>query len=103
MPGWLAKALRRIHALAAALRIRLTYKANREAVGLGLDLEDVRQLLMGLTVGESAGRQASAATGEWLYIFKPGVGGVRLYLKLILRDDCVVVSCHDDDDAHDTQ
>lgn len=104
MPRWLAKALRRIHVLAAAGRIRLTYKANWEAAALGLDLEDLRQVLAGLAAPDSAGRRTSEATGEWLYVFKPEVGGGTLYLKLVLRNECVVVSCHEDrGDAHDTE
>jgi hypothetical protein len=34
---------------------------------------------------------------EWLYVFKPEVAGTVVYLKLIVRADCVVISFHDDE------
>jgi hypothetical protein len=51
-------------------------------------------VLAELTAEDSAGRMASTATHEWLYLFKPKVSGTILYVKLILRDNCVVVSFH---------
>jgi len=45
------------------------------------------------------GTVASAATGEWMYLFKPQVSGTILYVKLILRNDCVVISFHEDEDG----
>ena len=41
MPRWLAKVLKRIHKLAAAGDVRVTYKAGREGLMLGLSPEDV--------------------------------------------------------------
>ena len=38
----------------------------------------------------------SSATGEWLYIFKPALDDKVLYLKIILRGECIVVSFHED-------
>ena len=32
-----------------------------------------------------------------MYVFKPRVGGDTLYLKLILRSECVVLSFHEDE------
>ena len=32
-----------------------------------------------------------------MYVFKPYVGGRVLYVKLIVRDGCVVVSFHEDE------
>ena len=34
-----------------------------------------------------------------MYVFKPDVGGLVLYLKVVLREDCVVVSFHEDEAA----
>ncbi len=34
-----------------------------------------------------------------MYLFKPQLVGVVLYLKLILRSDCLVVSFHEDEGA----
>ena len=63
---------------------------------LGLDEEDTCDILAKLTL-EDVGRLQSAATGEWMYLFKPELAGSVLYVKLILRSDCVVVSFHEDE------
>jgi hypothetical protein len=39
----------------------------------------------------------SAATGEWMYLWRPVLAGTVLYVKLILRDDCVLLSFHEDE------
>ncbi len=81
-----------------------TLKARREfaALPLGMDEADACDLLATIAAGDSAGRLRSARTGEWMYLFTPQVGGTALYLKAIVRDDCIVVSFHareeDDDD-----
>ncbi len=95
MPRWLSRVLTRVHGLAAEEKVRLAHKAQREAAGLGLGPEDVRDVLAGLTAGDSAGRLVSERTGEWMYVFKPTVGADVVYVKLILRSDCVVVSFHE--------
>ena len=43
----------------------------------------------------------SATTNEWMYLFKPQVSETILYVKLILRKNCVVVSFHEDEDGSD--
>lgn len=103
MPRWLSKVLKRIAALAAARNVLFTLKARRELAGseLGLDEEDACEVLTKLTVEDSAGRMASAATGEWMYLFKPQVSETILYVKLILRNNCVVISFHEDEDGSD--
>jgi hypothetical protein len=46
----------------------------------------------------------SKTTREWMYAFKPEVGGIRVYLKVILRTDCVVISCHEErDQSHEDE
>jgi hypothetical protein len=101
MPAWLSKVLTRIRVLAAARDVRFTLKALRELAGLelGLEEEDACEVLAELTAEDSAGRVASAATGEWLYLFKPQVSETVLYVKVILRNNCVVVSFHEDEDG----
>ena len=103
MPRWLSKVLTRIRALAAARDVLFTLKALRELAGLelGLDAEDACEVLAELTAEDSAGRVASAATGEWMYLFKPQVSEMILYVKVILRNNCVVVSFHEDEDGSD--
>jgi hypothetical protein len=97
MPRWLPKVLKRIHELAAAGELRLTYKAEREALLLGLSPEDVRDVIVVLGARDSAGRLTSETTGEWMYLFRPDVGMRTIYVKLVLREDCVVVSFHEDE------
>ena len=99
MPRWLPKVLTRIREFAAARKILFTLKARRELASLefGLDEEDACDVLVNLNSDDSAGRLESAATGEWMYLFKPQLAGTVLYVKLILRNDCVVVSFHEDE------
>ena len=101
-PGWLLKALRRIRELATARKVMFTHKAFRELAGLGLDGEDACDILANLTADDSAGRLKSATTEEWMYVFKPRLSGTVLYVKLILRNSCVLTSFHEDEgDNHE--
>jgi hypothetical protein len=97
MPRWLPKVLTRVRELAAQRRVRFTLKAIRElpTLGLGLDAEDACDVLANLTSGDSAGRMLSETTGEWLYVFTPRLAGTLVYVKIILRNECVVVSFHE--------
>jgi Motility quorum-sensing regulator, toxin of MqsA len=99
VPRWLPKALKRIRELAAARKVSFTLKARRELAGLELDLdeEDACDVLAGLTAKDSAGRLKSATTGEWMYVFKPQLYGTALYVKLIVRGNCILISFHEDE------
>lgn len=97
MPPWIRGALKRIQRLAQWRHVRLTAKARHELDTLGLDKYDVREVLAKLTREDAAGRLRSAETGEWMYVFKPRSGGIPLYVKVVVRDACVVVSFHEDD------
>ncbi len=99
MPGWIPRILTLIRDLAKRRRVRLTYKARREvaALGIGLDQTDVCDVLARLTREETVGRQASEHTGEWMYVFRPRLAETVVYLKVILRSDCVVISFHEED------
>lgn len=104
MPSWLPKALHRIRELTAAHKVRFTLKARRElaCLAFGLDEQDACDVLANLKPADSAGRLSSATTGEWMYVFKPVVSGTILYVKLVLRNDCIVVSFHmDEGDGHE--
>jgi len=106
MSRWLPRVLTRIRELAAARQVLFTLKARRElaALAFGLDAEDACDLLVALSDKDSAGRLASATTGEWMYVFTPTVAGVTFYVKLILRAHCVVVSFHEDEgDGHEEE
>jgi hypothetical protein len=98
VPRWLPRILNRIRYLAVHRRVHFTLKALRELgeLDLGLDEEDVCDCLAALTAEESAGRLLSSVTREWMYIFASSLGGTPLYVKLIVRDDCIVVSFHED-------
>ncbi len=43
------------------------------------------------------GRLRSSSTDEWMYVFKPPAAADVIYVKLILRHDCIVVSFHEDE------
>jgi hypothetical protein len=105
MPRWLPVVLKRVHELAASGRVRFTLKALRElaSLDLGLDEIDACELLQRLRAGESGGRLRSKRTREWLYLFLPRVGGETLYLKVLLRSDCIIISFHEqvDDEEED--
>jgi hypothetical protein len=47
MPRWLPKVLKRIRELATTGAVRLTFKAEREALLLGLSPDDVRDVIAG--------------------------------------------------------
>jgi len=103
MPRWLPRVLSRVHRLAAEGKVQLTEKAFEElrALPLGISIEDAHHILENLTAGECAGRLVSRETDEWLYVFKPRIAEIVLYIKVVLRADCVVISFHealDDDD-----
>lgn len=102
-PRWLPRVLQRVQELVAQRKVVFTLKARRElaALDFGLDPEDACDLLASLTAEDSAGRLVSVATGEWLYVFKPELAGAVLYVKLILRLDCIVVSFHEDAGGHE--
>jgi MqsR (Motility quorum-sensing regulator) toxin of toxin-antitoxin system len=104
MAGWPAKVLKRIKERAAGRGVLFTLKARRELANLdlGLDEDDACDVLVNLMTEDSAGRLKSSATGEWMYVFKPQFSGMVLYIKLILRSNCVVISFHEDtSDGHE--
>ncbi len=103
MPPVLADVLRRVRALAADQKVRFTLKAVRELAALGLDAADACESLESLKAADFVKRLVSEATGDWMYVFKPHVGGIRVYVKLILRRGCVVVSFHEDEGRDDEE
>jgi hypothetical protein len=59
----------------------------------------VRSVIESLTADDLAERLISRLTGEWMYVFKPDVGGQIIYVKVLLRQECLVVSFHEDEGA----
>ncbi len=89
----------RVRTLAAEGRVRFTLKAVRELAALGLDSGDATEVLAVLRPSTFVERLASRVTGEWMYVFRPDVEGMAMYLKLILRAGCLVVSFHEEEAA----
>ena len=100
MPSRVPRIVRRVRELAAAGNVRFTYKALYElaALDLGIDQDDVLHLLQHLDAEECFGRLRSATTNEWLYVFKPTVASTVLYVKIAIRQGCIVVSLHQDEE-----
>ena len=101
--SWLPRVVTKVCELASVGRVRFTLKALHELTLLdaGLDERDVCDVLARLSTRQFAARLTSKTTGEWMYVFKPMVAGERVYVKLIVRTDCIVISFHEDD--HDDQ
>ena len=97
MPRWLPRALTRIRGLAAGGHVVLTDKALSELDALRIRPEDVVEILQSLSSGDYPARLWSERFEEWLYVFRPAVAGLRVYLKVAIRVDCVVISCHEDE------
>lgn len=93
----LAKVLPRIRALSAEDKVRFTEKALSELRVLEMDPDDARDVLERLRPSDFLVRVVSKARPEWMYAFRPEVGSLLVYVKLILRHDCVVVSFHEDE------
>lgn len=79
--------------------VRFTLKSLTELAALdtGLDESDVCHVLTHLEANDAIARFRSSSTNEWMYVFKPEVGSTVLYLKVIVRTSCIVISCHDDE------
>ncbi len=96
MPRWLPRVLTRIRGLAAAGQVGFTDKASWEMQRIGLSRDDVVQILGALAARDHPTRLRSSALDEWLYSFRPALPGLRLYVKVAVRTQCVVISCHED-------
>jgi hypothetical protein len=81
--------------------VRFTHKANEELKALSLNQEDGLEIIVGLAAEDFAARLTSEATGEWMYVFKPPLGFAFVYVKLVLRGSCIVVSFHEEHDHED--
>jgi hypothetical protein len=102
MPRWLNRVVGRIRWMAAAGRVRLTMKAESEIATLGapFDPDECLLVLSHLKPHEFVQRVWSAQRLEWLYVFRPCVHGVTLYVKIALRNRCHVVSFHAEESDH---
>ena len=98
MPSWLTRVLARIHELASLRRVVFTRKAVRELelLDLPVDQEDALEVLKHLSAEDFFVRYMSNLSDEWMYVFNPRVGDLLLYVKVILRHECVVISFHEE-------
>jgi hypothetical protein len=83
--------------------VDFTLKADEEllALGLALNQDDACDILARLSIRDFAERTVSTLTREVMYVFTPRVAGVSLYVKLILRRRCVVISFHEQEQGRD--
>ena len=68
-----------------------------------LDEEDACDVLANLTLTDLVGRLVSEKTGEWMHVFKPLIGGTVVYVKVVLRADCVVISFHEEEESDEDE
>ena len=96
--------LARIRQFVADGRIRFTNKALDELDDLELNESDCLDVISKLEASDYSKRVGSRSSDEWMHVFAPTILWTRLYVKLILRTDCVVISFHDEDepDAQET-
>ena len=89
--------------MAVERKVHFTLKAFQELarLGLGLDEDDACDVLAKLKPRDVVGRLRSATTGEWMYVFNPSVGGTDLYVKVVIRGNCVVISFHEQEEGND--
>lgn len=92
-------ALRGVHECVARRAVRITLKAMNEMAALDppADIDDLMGVLERLEEQDWAGRVVSRATGEPMHVFKPATPFGLLYIKVIVRRECVVVSFHEDE------
>ena len=87
--------LARIRRFVADERVQFTTKAHEELLRLRLRRTDCLDVLAKLTPSDFASRLRSNQSDEWMYVFTPAILWTRLYVKLVLRASCVVISFHD--------
>jgi hypothetical protein len=77
----------------------ITLKARRELASLqfGFDEQDACDVLANLSAEDFRHTAELARDGRMASVFKPQLAGMVLYVKLILRSDCVVISFHEDE------
>ena len=108
MPRWLGEVLKAVHRNARRGSVRVTYKALQEMAALEPSIapDEALQLLEELDRASFRHRLRSIRSGEWLYVFRAPWCAELLYIKLLLRADCTIVSFHpeasDDELEEDT-
>ena len=104
MERWAARVLQRVRESASRGAVSFTYKALQELAHIGLDEIDCCEILAGLTSKDCERRLRSTRTGEWMYVFRALHVGNLVYIKLVVRRICIVVSFHEEvDDLGETR
>lgn len=91
--------LRTIHEAVAEDRVLYTVKARAEMGALCIDETDAAEILSGLSASDYHQTLHSHSTDEQLWVFKPLLFDEVLYVKVVLRERCVVISLHEDRDG----
>ncbi len=86
-----------IKLLALAGRVIFTAKAlyELESMDIGLDSTDVCLLLTTLEKNDFHDRILSKITDEYLYVFIVRISNIEVYLKIMIRQSCVIISFHE--------
>lgn len=78
--------------------MRLTLKALEEMAALAppADVDDVVEVLSAIVPADWVSRLVSNVTGEAMHVFTPMTPFGLLYVKILIREDCIVVSFHEE-------
>lgn len=96
MPRWLGEVLKAVHRNVRRGTVQVTLKALQEMAALepSISPAEACQLLEGLDRASFRRRLRSIRSGEWLYVFRTAWCAERVYIKLLLRSGCTIVSFH---------
>mgnify|MGYP001559173066 CR=1 FL=1 len=80
MPSWLTRVLARVRELATLRKVVFAQKAARELelLDLPIDQDDALEVLKHIAAEDFSARFMSDLSDEWMYVFKPRVGGLSL-------------------------
>ena len=94
--------LSRVRKLAEQGRVNFTRKAYRELATFDQPIveSDAIDIIIAFTEHDFVQRIKSHITGEHMYVFKTRIGNLWIYVKLLLRDECIIVSFHEDTEDH---
>ncbi len=77
--------------------MRFTWKAYDEMDELGVDEPDALEVLGDLSMGDFVERlRFEQEPFDWLYVFKPVLADLQIYVKVAVRQSCIVISFHED-------
>ena len=102
MPRWSRPVIPRVQQAVFAGRVRLTHKALSEVASLGINEMDALDILLRLVEADASSRFRSERGTGWMYVFRPVVAEVKLYVKLMVKDGCVVISFHENEAGQTT-